>query len=238
MPMPMPKGNIFLHTTRAAIYPLLRRISNVNLNREPRTQMNTYRIVALAFAFTATTASAQDFYVGGGLSYTDGESLPQFGGSSDLGTGMLSLIIGTRHDFAASFVGLEASADLGFGAETTNHTGGQTCAVGAIGPYLCSHDATYRLVGLFGVPFSTGTEVFGSLGIGVLHGQFADSPNTTGKGAIYGATFGLGVNHTLGGANLLRGELIYDNFGKAKQSGGYTSKYDDMSIRISMIHKF
>ncbi len=196
-------------------------------------------IVVAAFAATAgSVASAQEFYFGGGLAYTSGTSQSEFGNSSDLDAGMLSLIIGQRFAAGTGFWGWETNADLSFGSETKESTFGAVCSTdGANGPYLCEHKATVRLVGVYGVPVGAGTEVFGSLGVGVMLGDYADSPTSVESARTYGATAGLGLSRDFGGGLTARGEVIYDSFDRNSQEF-YDSSYYGTSLRMALIRKF
>lgn len=196
-------------------------------------------IVVAAFAASAgSAASAQEFYFGGGLGYTSGTSDSEFGNSSDLDAGMLTLLFGQRFAAGSGFWGWETSADLSFGSETEESEIGAVCSVdGAAGPYLCEHTATVRLVGLYGMPIADGTEVFGSLGVGMLLGDYADSSSTVESAYTYGATVGLGVNRDFGGGLVARGEVIYDSFNRDTQEF-YESDYSGTSLRVALIRKF
>jgi Outer membrane protein beta-barrel domain len=196
-------------------------------------------VLVAAFAATASSsASAQEFYFGGGLAYTSGTSKSEDGNSSELDAGMLTLILGQRFAAGSGFWGWETSADLSFGSETEESSIGAVCSVdGANGPYLCEHKATVRLVGLYGVPIADGTEVFGSLGVGMMLGDYANSPTTVESAYTYGATVGLGVNRDFGGGLVARGEVIYDSFNRDTQEF-YESDYSGTSLRVALIRKF
>jgi hypothetical protein len=82
-------------------------------------------VVLLAWGLgLSAPAVAQDFYWGGGLADASGTSDNVAGGSgeSDLAAGMLSLSLGQRFDRGSGFLGWEANADLGFGADTEGAT--------------------------------------------------------------------------------------------------------------------
>ncbi|WP_431298403.1 hypothetical protein [Tabrizicola sp. BL-A-41-H6] len=196
-------------------------------------------ILVAAFAASAgSAASAQEFYFGGGLAYTSGTSESEFGNSSDLDAGMLTLILGQRFAAGSGFWGWETSADLSFGSETEESSFGAVCSVdGANGPYLCEHTATVRLVGIYGVPVGADTEVFGSLGVGMMLGDYADNPFSVESARTYGGTIGLGLNRDFGGGLVARGEVIYDSFNRDTQEF-YESDYSGTSLRVALIRKF
>ena len=198
-----------------------------------------FSFAAVLASLTCSAASAQDFYFGGGLGYTNGESESSFVGSnSDLSAGMLTLILGQRFAAGSNFWGWETSADLSFGAEAEDSALGGTCAdAGADGPYLCKHDATLRLVGLYGAPIGEGTEVFGSLGIGMMTGDYADDLNSVESASTYGLTIGVGLNREFGNGLVGRGEIIYDNFSSDTQEF-YDSDYSGTTFRYALLRKF
>ncbi len=188
-------------------------------------------------AMAAASAQAQQFYVGGGLAYVSGES--DWGSpteTSELSTGAASIIVGQRYDLANSFWAIEANADLTFGA-AADPIGPEECGVSASGPYLCEHKATVRIVGIYGLTTASGLDIFGSLGYGVVYGDFADDTASVGSGHVGGVTAGLGLARDIG-AGAVRGELIYDNFTSANQSGGFESDYTATTARVSYIMKF
>jgi hypothetical protein len=195
-------------------------------------------VMALA-AMIPATASAQDFYFGGGLAYSTGESDPTFTGSnSELDAGMVTLIVGQRFAAGNGFWGWETSADLSFGAETEEVGTGGTCAVdGADGPYLCEHAATLRLVGIYGAPIGQGSEIFGSLGLGMMTGDYADDVGSVESAMTYGLTVGVGVNREFGNGLIGRGEIIYDNFNRDTQEF-YNSNYSGATVRFGLLRKF
>lgn len=196
---------------------------------------------AIAAAFAAAPAlHARELYYGIGLSYGDATSDNVTGGSgeSELRAGMLSLAVGQRFAAGSGFVAWEANADLSFGAETENTITGDTCSPVASGSYLCSHDATIRLVGVMGTSVGPSTEIFGTLGIGVVRGDFATGSTTQGSGTVTGATAGLGAQHMLSNGSSIRGEVIFDRFRNADQSAGFESDYDATTLRLSLVRKF
>jgi hypothetical protein len=203
--------------------------------------MKTRRL-PLIMAFVglfSSVASAQDFYFGGGLAYSTGESdaAPGFFGS-ELDAGMVTLIVGQRFAAGNGFWGWETSADLSFGAETEQVGTGGTCAVdGADGPYLCEHDATLRLVGIYGAPIGQGTEIYGSLGLGMMMGDYADNTNSVESAMTYGLTVGVGLNREFGNGLIGRGEIIYDHFNRDTQEF-YNSNYSGATVRFGLLHRF
>jgi opacity protein-like surface antigen len=202
------------------------------------------KIASLTLAAALAIASpslAQDVYVGGGVAHVNGTSDNVVGGggsgASELSTGAVSLILGIRRNMGTTFWGLEANADLSFGAEAENSASGATCSVGATGSYLCSHESTLRLVGIYGVSLGQGTEVFGSLGIGRLKGDFATSITTVESASISGVTVGLGLGHDFGSGIVARGEVIHDRFTNTKQAT-FLSEYSATTLRVSVLRKF
>jgi opacity protein-like surface antigen len=151
---------------------------------------------------------------------------------------MVTLILGQRFAAGSGFWGWETSADLSFGAEAEDAFAGTTCAeAGADGPYLCQHDATLRLVGLFGTSVGAGTEVFGSLGVGMLLGDYANSPATTESAYTYGLTVGVGLSREFGNGLIGRGEIICDDFGNNTQDA-YDSDYSGTTLRLALLRRF
>lgn len=188
-------------------------------------------------------AFAQEMYYGGGLAYTSATSDNVAGGSgeSDFSAGMLSLIIGQRHEAGSGFWALEASADLSFGAEAENPATGFTCYDGSSGSYFCKQKATIRMVGIYGMPVGQGTEVFGSLGLGVLFGENAVNTNAVDSGAHYGLTVGLGLSHELANGMTLRGEVIHDRFDRDNYDIPVDAGVSDVTgttLRVSLLRKF
>jgi hypothetical protein len=197
----------------------------------------TLRTLALILGLSASPALAEGFYFGGGLSYSNGTSESEFiGTNSDLKAGMATLILGQRFEAGTGFFGWETSADLSFGADT-DYFGGTCAEEGADGPYLCTHDATVRVVGIYGTSIGSGTEVFGSLGVGTMLGDYATSPSTVESARTYGVTFGLGVNHDLANGLTLRGEVIRDRFTRDTQED-YDSTYSGTTVRVALLRKF
>jgi hypothetical protein len=205
---------------------------------EPLMKISQF-IAAALVALAPTVSSAQDFYFGGGLAYSSGTSESSFSGTdSDLQAGMVTLILGQRFAAGSGFWGWETSADLSFGAETENSISGLTCAAGgAAGPYLCEHKATLRLVGIYGTPIGQGTEIYGSLGLGMLMGDYADNSFTTESASTYGLTIGVGLNREFASGLIGRGEIIYDNFNRDTQDF-YSSNYQGATVRFGLIRKF
>ncbi|MBL9047276.1 MAG: outer membrane beta-barrel protein [Tabrizicola sp.] len=205
------------------------------------------KILPLALAIAAAlpaSAMAQEMYYGGGLAYSSMTSDRVLGGSgtSELKTGMVSMIVGQR--FAAgdsAFWAWEANADLSFGAKAENPDTGLECALGASGSYLCGHDATLRLVGIYGAPVGQGTEIFGSFGLAVLVGETAVDTDEVDSGMHSGMTVGLGLSHALANGMTLRGEVIYDHFTKDNYDvpvSGNISEVDATTFRLSLLRRF
>jgi opacity protein-like surface antigen len=202
--------------------------------------MNRMNAVFLASAFAlAQPASAQDFYFGGGLAYSSGTSETDFvGADSDLSAGMVTLILGQRFDAGNGFWGWETSADLSFGAETENSDVGVTCAdFGANGPYLCEHMATLRFVGIYGTPIGQGTEIYGSLGLGMMLGDYADDTFSVESASTYGLTVGVGLNREFANGLIGRGEVIYDDFGNDTQDV-FDPSYSGATVRLALLRRF
>jgi len=168
----------------------------------------------------ASPAAAQEAYIGGGLSYTKGTSDQVTGGSgsSDLSARAVTLVFGMRKDIGNAFWGVEANADLAFGAETGNSATGVPCSTSATGSYLCSQSSTIRLVGIFGASLGQGTELFASLGVGRLKGDFANSISTVESASINGMTYGVGFSRDFGNGLVGRGEVIRDRFNNSGQA--------------------
>lgn len=195
-------------------------------------------LVASAISL-ATPVLSQDVYWGAGLASGSGTSDQVTGGagSSELSAGMVSFILGQRIDRGSMFYGWETSADLSFGADTENSVSGSSCTTFASGSYLCSHDMTLRLVGVLGASVGQGTDVFGSLGVGILKGDFADSSLTTESASVKGLTAGLGLGHAFGNGLIGRGEVIYDKFNSSSQEA-FSSEYSGTTVRFSVLRRF
>jgi opacity protein-like surface antigen len=194
----------------------------------------------LAFAaLLPTFASAQDFYFGGGLAYSSGTSDGVIGGSgeSDLSAGMVTLILGQRYAAGNGFWGWETSADLSFGSETENSISGLPCSSAASGSYLCSHDATIRIVGMYGAPVGQGTEIYGSLGLGMMTGDYATDSFTVESASTFGVTVGVGLNREFANGLIGRGEVIYDDFGNDTQEI-FDSSYSGATVRLALLRRF
>jgi Outer membrane protein beta-barrel domain len=202
--------------------------------------MNRMNAVFLASAFAlAQPASAQDFYFGGGLAYSSGTSDGVTGGSgeSDLSAGMVTLILGQRYAAGNGFWGWETSADLSFGSETENSISGLPCSSGASGSYLCSHDATIRVVGMYGASVGQGTEIYGSLGLGLMTGDYATNAFTVESASTYGVTVGVGLTREFANGLIGRGEVIYDDFGNDTQDV-FDSSYSGATVRLALLRRF
>ena len=174
----------------------------------------TVSALALSVALMAAhSASADGIYYGFGLGYTSAESEQGGGGSgfSDLDSAMLGLTTGYKWNMTSGFAALEMDADLSFGQKTENTITGLECSGGASGAYFCSHDATVRFRGIYGMPVGNGWDIFGALGYGMVFGDGATSGSTTGSAVTGGITAGVGVQKQLG-SGTLRVEFIHDNF--------------------------
>lgn len=206
--------------------------------------MKSFHLALAVAALLPASAMAQEMYYGGGLAYSSMTSDKVRGGSgtSELSTGMVSLIVGQR--FAAgdaAFWAWEANADLSFGAKAKNPDTGYECAQGSSGSYLCGHDATLRLVGIYGAEVAQGTEIFGSFGLAVLAGENSVNTNAVDSGMHSGMTVGLGLNQTLANGMTLRGEVIYDHFTKDNYDipvSGNISEVDATTFRLSLLRRF
>ncbi|MBL9050471.1 MAG: hypothetical protein JNK19_10210 [Tabrizicola sp.] len=192
-----------------------------------------------ATLITATASQAQELYFGGGLAYTQGDSTVAVGAPSELEAPMVSLILGQRYATGSGFWGWETNADLSFGAESTFFSGAGTCAAnGSDGrPFLCEHQATLRLVGVFGTGVADGTELFGTLGLGALRGGFSDGAFGANSGTAYGPTVSVGLSRDVGNGLMGRGEVIYDSFGNGGGAAS-SSDYSGTSIRFALLRKF
>ena len=175
----------------------------------------TAAALTLSVAMMAThSASADGFYYGFGLGYTSAESEQGGGGTgfSELDTAMLGLTTGYKWNVTSGFAALEMDADLSFGQKTKNTVTGFECSGGgASGAYFCSHDATVRFRGIYGMPVGNGWDVFGALGYGMVAGDGATSGTTSASAITGGITAGIGVQKALGNGTL-RVEFIHDNF--------------------------
>lgn len=149
---------------------------------------------------------------------------------------MLTVILGQRFDAGAGFFGWETSADLSFGAEAEGASIGTSCPP-ASGSYLCSHDATYRIIGQYGTAIGEGTEIFGSVGVGMIKGDFATSAFTQASASLSGLTVGLGAIRDFGNGFTFRGEVIHDSFKNSTQDP-LASEYSATSVRLALLRKF
>lgn len=195
--------------------------------------------LAPLLGLTAAPLAAQELYFGGGVAYASGTSdAYEIGPTSDLDAGMLSLIVGQRFAAGNGFWGWESSADLSFGEETGETGTADTCAAdGANAPYMCKQNATLRLVGVYGAPIGEGTEIFGTLGVGMLMGDFATEAFTVESASTYGLTAGIGVNGELRNGLIARAEVIYDDFNSTTQEAN-VSDYSGTSVRFALLRKF
>ena len=201
----------------------------------------TLLATSLALALvSAGQVMGQNLYAGGGLAYTNGTSdtVSAGSGSSSLTVPLLSAIFGQRFASANAFWGWETNADFGFGVGTKGSITDAGCAGSASGSYLCEQDATARFVGYLGTTVGNGIGVFGSVGVGGLHGQFSTSPSVSDSGYIFGWTAGVGISHGLFNGMEMRGELIYDKFGNPDQPKGFKSEYTGTTLRVSVVRKF
>ena len=194
-------------------------------------------LLVVAGATASVAQSSPRYYYGLGLGYSDFESVvTSFGGSASEGqTTTLSAVFGAEWQGNTSFYGYEADLDYGLSGETSQ--GGVTCATFADAPYLCDYTATVRLRGIYGTDFG-GTKVFGALGVGGVFGDFATSPTTQASGSVYGLTAGVGAYFPVSDSMNVRGEVIYDNFTNADQTGGYESEFTGMSVRVTAMFAF
>lgn len=204
-----------------------------------------FAAAAAALCVSAAIAEAQDYYFGAGLGYVSAESTANANnvnsgsGTSDLGTGAVSLIGGVKFPLANGFWGIEGNGDFSMGSDT-DPAGGAVCGTSATGAYLCSHDMTLRLVGLYGFNMSNGWTAFGSLGIGAVYGDFATNTTTIGSAHVSGVTYGIGLSKPVGSGSI-RGEIIRDDFSNSSQSLGAAvqdSDYEATTVRLSYIHRF
>jgi opacity protein-like surface antigen len=201
--------------------------------------MNRTAVAAAFPALLATQVAAQDFYFGGGLAYSTGNSEAIFpAGEAGLEAGMVSLMLGQRFAEGGGFWGWETSADLFSGTETEEVGTGGTCADdGATGPYLCQHDATLRLVGIYDVPLGQWTEVYGSFGVGRMQGDHAPFVDTVESASTYGYTAGIGLNRAIAYGLIGRGEVIYDAFSGDTQED-LESNYSGTTVRFGVLRRF
>lgn len=198
-------------------------------------------VVLAAFLSGATLfapfASAEGLYFGGGVGYTGATSTAQFSANnaSEFDSGIATLILGQRFTAGAGFWGWETSADFSFGDEPEFNN--FTCDEGAGGPYICAHTATLRLVGTYGQPIATGTNMFGSLGVGMALGDYASDFDVLESAYTYGLTVGVGIEHSYQSGLIARGEVIYDDFTSDTQEA-YNSDYRATTVRLAVLRKF
>ncbi|WP_378213675.1 outer membrane beta-barrel protein [Aquicoccus sp. G2-2] len=177
--------------------------------------------LALTTCMAATAASADGAYFGIGLGYSKAKSVDSAGTnpSSELKSPMIGLTGGYRWDFASGFAAAEVDADVPTDGALKNTTNGNTCPTpGATGSYFCSHSATIRLRGIYGMPIANSWELYGALGLGVMTGQVSNSPGSAVHAVNIGPTVGLGIQHDLGKGKL-RFELNYDHLNTNQVTG-------------------
>lgn len=194
-------------------------------------------VVLCGASLFAPLASAEGLYFGGGVGYTGATSRAQFSANnaSEFDSGLATLILGQRFAAGTGFWGWETSADFSFGDEPEFNS--FTCDEGAGGPYICAHTATLRLVGIYGRPIAPGTDIFGSLGVGMALGDYASDEDVVESAYTYGLTVGIGVEHAYQSGLIARGEVIYDDFPGDTQEV-FNSDYRATTIRLAILRKF
>ena len=208
--------------------------------------------LAVTTTLTAATAALADGpYLGLGLGYmkadsdAGGPSGLYGSGSSELKAPVIGLTAGYRWNLRTGFAAAEVNGVFSTGSDFKNTANGNTCpAPGATGAYYCSHKATIRLRGIYGMPIGNSWEIFGALGFGAMTGDGAISTSTVDRGVNVGVTVGLGAQRQIGQGKL-RIEFVHDNFNSTKtkptSSGGsigYEPSYRANSIMASYIFSF
>ena len=164
-------------------------------------------LVACAISL-ATPVLSQDVYWGAGLASSSGTSDQVTGGA---GSSELSAGLGPV------IVGQRIDRGAPF--------------------YGWGTSAELSLVGVLGASVGQGTDVFGTLGVGILKGDFADSSFTTESASVKGLTAGLGLGHAFGNGLVGRGEVIYDKFNSSSQEV-FSSEYSGTTVRFSVLRRF
>lgn len=199
-------------------------------------KITTSALVALAL-LAAGPSGADGIYYGVGLGYGSAKSgTGTFGPeSSKADLGLMGLTLGYRFDRPKMFFAGELDSDLHLSGTFHDTVTGNTCAAGANGPYYCSHDATVRLRGLVGAPMANGYDVFGSLGLVHVIGTSATDTFTHANVGSNGFTVGFGIQHKMQGRGVARFELIYDQANASNGPGGYTPKYNAVTLKATWL---
>jgi hypothetical protein len=206
-----------------------------------RTLKVSFRLAAVCAALLIAVPATQaedGLYAGLGLGAGWGQSDGPGGSAGTLGN--FGLTLGYRQDMDSFFWGGEIDTDLSFYDQLTSS--GDTCSVGAHGPYYCTHDATVRFRGLIGTEIVDGLELFGTFGVGVMTGLGATNTNTTDQATTAGLTAGFGAQMDLGDGTL-RGEFIYDGFNHnldpaQNASSPYTPTWSAASVKLTYLFGF
>lgn len=173
--------------------------------------MSNKLLTALLIASSLLPAAASaegGLYYGLGLGTRNAWSNAEFGGSSRDRNAAVGFTLGYRAETGAGFFGGEMDGEFSLGSDM-RPTGGSSCSIGAMGPYVCETTATVRLRGIAGTTLGNGVEVFGTAGIVAISGESAVGPTEQANVVNTGFTFGIGAQRDFG-AGKLRGELIYD----------------------------
>ncbi|MBW6506940.1 MAG: outer membrane beta-barrel protein [Rhodobacteraceae bacterium] len=192
--------------------------------------------VACTLSYTSTASAEGGFYWGGGFGLSSAESLPAPGfpfGASDTFP-VVGITAGYRVDGANHFWAAEADTDISFGSDFVGNSG-SSCPVYADGPYYCTHNATLRLRGVFGMPINSNYEGFGSVGLVAVRGTSAIGPTVQADAVNTGYTLSAGVQRATA-RGLARAELIYDRADTVRtNNGGYAPQYEALTLKISLL---
>jgi hypothetical protein len=188
-------------------------------------------ISALAVATTltvATAAQANGIYLGFDLGFVKAKSQAggpagQYGyGASELKAPIVGFTAGYRWDLNSGFAAAELNGDFSTRSDFKNTVSEKTCPEsGSTGAYYCSHNSTFRLRGIYGVPVENNWELYGALGVGAMTGDGATSVNTVDKGVNVGVSVGFGVQRKMERGKF-RFEYVHDNFNNTRTNPTYT----------------
>lgn len=192
--------------------------------------------VACTLAYAPTASAEGGFYLGGGFGLSSAESNPAPGApyfSTDTFP-LIGLTAGYRVDGANHFWAAEADADVSFGSDLLGPSG-SSCPVYANAPYYCTHTATLRLRGVFGMPINDKYEGFGSIGLVAVSGTSAIGPTAQADAVNTGYTLSAGVQRATT-RGVMRAELIYDRADTARTNGdSYTPEYQALTLKLSLL---
>ena len=199
-----------------------------------------YRALMIAAAMTISgpvSAQQAGMYFGLGFGYADMGSTGFGPPGATAEGGLLGLTAGYRGPAGGSgFYALEADADF---ADNTFEFSGAGCDLFADAPYYCKTSAVLRLRAIYGVTTSSGWEVFGSGGYGMVFGDAAIQPSGQSTSTTTGGfTFGLGAQKAFGGGTA-RLEVIRDNFTENVSGGdGYDTTYEATTLKATYLFSF